>query len=56
MAVRKSKELLDDLLAGQTLTPAELDLLIAAVPDEDQFLDYKSGKQDEKKLKWTIRR
>jgi hypothetical protein len=56
MAIRRSKEVLERLLAGGTLAAAELEELIAKCSDEDQFLDYKSGKQDPEKLKKTIRR
>ena len=56
MAIRRSKQLLDELLSGQTFSAGDLDTLSIGTPDEDQFLDYKSGKQDRDKLKKTVRK
>jgi Divergent AAA domain. len=56
MPIRRTRKLLDDLVAGDVLDVAGLDSLMAEASEEDQFLDYKSGKQDEEKLKHTIRK
>jgi len=53
----RSLELLEDLLAAQVLTPAELDDLIQNHPDEDQYVDFKDGllMQDLPKARATVR-
>ena len=59
MALSPLPELLDDLLAGRALQPAELDELITQHPKEGQILEYKDGvglTQDQKHARALLRR
>jgi hypothetical protein len=46
---QQTRKLLEMLMSGYELTPAELDQLLANRVDEDLFLDYKHGNEAQKK-------